>query len=95
MFTVEPENGNNEYVNDKVTPVEKVRVLGLGGQSLTAQQMNTIITSCFERELNMSLFENVQLKQTATPFTWNNIVDDCVFITPVKVNTSKGFTVQG
>ncbi len=91
-FRVEPETGSNEYVNDKVTPVEKVRVTGIVGQ-LTEQQMNTIITSCFEQGLNMSLFTDVQLKQTANPFTWSGELR--TFLTPVKSShCDRGFTVS-
>lgn len=90
-FRVEPETGSNEYVNDKVTPVEKVRVTGIVGQ-LSEQQMNTIITSCFEQGLNMSHFADVRLKQTDQPFPWSGEL--CTFITPVKTKSEIGFTVS-
>lgn len=74
-------SGNDE-VNDKTTPVTKIRVIGLANRKLSELAMSSILTLVSRTGKNMSLFNNKGHKQTANPFKWNDIEGDCSYITP-------------
>lgn len=74
-------SGNLE-VNDKTTPVTKIRVVGLANRKLSAVAMSSILTRVNASGKNMSLFEDKGHKQTANPFKWNDIEGDASYITP-------------
>ena len=65
-------------------PVSKLRVIGaIPVSGLSVLQINTLVSALFESSdtLDLSLFTNVQFKQTPKPFDWND--EKCVFITPI------------
>ena len=82
-YNVEPMNGSNVVKpNDTETPITKIRVTGCAGSKLSALAMNSILTYVSSVN-NVERFKGKRVKQTDRQFDWNNIDNDCTYVTPV------------